>query len=126
MLLLLTGIFTACENPFEEVKNDLDAIQAMQDVEDKVEKIKKYLNNTIVFDATKVKEYLVDINDNITTILESDAAVSVIRDEYTGDKANFKEEIEAFKISDNYDSLDVESKQIIEDLIDDIGRILNV
>ena len=120
LLLLVTGLFTACENPFEEVKNDLDAIQAMQDVQDKVAQIETLLAQAS-FDAgdiESVKALLVSMSGDVDTILESDAAVSVLREEYDGD---VKADVEAFKNSANYAdyeaSVDDASKLLVDNIV---------
>lgn len=118
MLLLFLPLLTACDNPFEEIKNDIDAIKAIQDVQTEVEQIEALLDKDTPFDAATVKTTLSEINQNIDAILKSDAAVSVIKSEYEGDVVA---DIEAFKTDpefiNNYNTLDQESKDLIDSIV---------
>lgn len=123
LLTLMLMVLMSCDNPFERIQNDIDAIKSIRNIEESINNVESYLKETEgkVFDADKVAELINDINKELDTVLKSEGAVSILREEYDGD---LKEELEDFKLLPKYNLLDNSTKDMLDNIIIRIDAVI--
>ena len=117
-------VLMSCENPFEQIQDDIDAIKAAQNIESSIKELESLLSDTNQdnLNEVSIKENLNIINQQLNTVLNSPAAVSILKEEFknrTGE--TLTSAIEEFQsgalYDDSYAKLDAETKGILDSIV---------
>lgn len=128
LLTLMLMILMSCENPFEQIQDDIDAIKAAQNIESSIKELESLLSDTNQdnLNEVSIKENLNIINQQLNTVLNSPAAVSILKEEFknrTGE--TLTSAIEEFQsgalYDDSYAKLDAETKGILDNIVSRIS-----
>lgn len=128
LLTLMLMVLMSCENPFEQIQDDIDAIKAAQNIESSIKELESLLSDTNQdnLNEVSIKENLNIINQQLNTVLNSPAAVSILKEEFknrTGE--TLTSAIEEFQsgalYDDSYAKLDAETKGILDNIVSRIS-----